>query len=442
MAQTPATRHSEGGVIDYTPVADVTAGDVVLIGTIPMIAEADIAAGEQGSLVNSGIFKVPKTSDTFTAGDAVYWDVDGTPVTGTALSGAADSSSATGNLMGYAAADAATGDEYVIVELTAAKRTATIAGSVTADDITGSDSSLGIAGLAAAQGGTIALVGGTSSTSGNAGGPITLTGGTPGVTGVGGAITLTGGAGGATSGNGGAVSTVGGAGTNGNGVGGSNASTGGAGQGSGAGGAASLIGGAGGATGAGGAITITSGAGGGTSGAAGAVNIAVGSATSANGSSVTITAGNGAGGTNAGGHVNLVPGTAVSTGIPGEFRVNGDANMIHVTDSLSATDASRAIYVATRAMILKSVKEFHSTASTSGTLTVEKLTGTTAAGSGTALLTGTISLAGTANTVLSGTLISTIASLTFAAGDRLGVVIAGTMTNLANCKVVCGFAPL
>jgi hypothetical protein len=443
MAQTPCLKIQSGESIPDPTTTTRNPGDVYVMGSIPFVVlPCDPNQPGLNSLDGVNIYDVPKDSSTFSAGDAVYWNATGNPLLGTAGTGCATSTASGNVLMGFATKDAATGVNYVRTKLSAAKRTATIAGSVTADDITGSDSSLGINGQSAAQGGAIALTGGTSSTAGNAGGAITITGGTPGITGVGGAVTITGGAGGATSGNGGAVSSVGGAGTNGNGVGGANTSTGGAGNGSGAGGASGLIGGAGGATGAGGAITITSGAGGASSGAAGAVNISVGSATSANGASVTITAGNGAGGTNAGGHVNLVPGTAVSTGTPGEFRVNGDANMIFVQESLSATDASRAIFVANRAMILKSVKAFFSTASSSGTLTVEKLTGTTAAGSGTALLTGTMSLSGTTNTVVSGTLISTIASLTFAAGDRLGVVVAGTMSSLANCKVVCGLAPL
>ncbi len=78
-----------------------------------------------------------------------------------------------------------------------------------------------VTGLAAAQGGTVALIGGTSSTSANAGGAVSLTGGTPGATGVGGAASVVGGAGGSTSGKGGAVTLTGGAGTAGNASGGS-----------------------------------------------------------------------------------------------------------------------------------------------------------------------------------------------------------------------------
>ncbi len=78
-----------------------------------------------------------------------------------------------------------------------------------------------ISGLDAAQGGSVTVKGGTSSTTGNAGGAAAVLGGTPGATGVGGAATVTGAAGGSTSGKGGAVTLTGGAGTAGNGAGGS-----------------------------------------------------------------------------------------------------------------------------------------------------------------------------------------------------------------------------
>lgn len=88
-------------------------------------------------------------------------------------------------------------------------------------DITASDATFTITGLAAAQGGYVSVIGGTSSTTGNAGGAAKLTGGTPGATGVGGAVTVLAAAGGATSGAGGAVTITAGAGTAGNGNGGS-----------------------------------------------------------------------------------------------------------------------------------------------------------------------------------------------------------------------------
>lgn len=441
MAQTPVRYVQIGEQIDYTPGSDVTAGDVVVIGSIPTIARTDITSGRKGALSLEGAYDVPQVSGGFTAGDSVYWDPTGNPVGGTAGSGAATSTSSGTYLMGFAIATSGASDTFVRVKLRSVKGTATVAGSITADAIAGSDSSLGIAGQAAAQGGAIAMVGGTSSTSGNAGGAITLVGGTPGATGIGGAVTITGAAGGATSGAGGACSRTGGAGTAGNAAGGAISDVGGAGQGSAAGGAWSATGGAGGLTGAGGAITITSGAGGATSGVAGAVAITAGSCTSGAGASVTITAGAGGGGTNAGGNINLVAGAAVSTGVPGEVQVNADSGLIMISEALTATDATRTVFVATRACRLKAVKEVHSTASSSGTLQIEKCTGTTAPGSGTTLLTGTMSLSGTANTVVSGTLIATVASLTLAAGDRLSIVIAGTMTNLVGGRVTLAVAP-
>jgi len=216
MAQTPCRFAKSGSTVKYTPVAAVAAGDVIVVGTIPMIAPENIAASVEGVLDPDGDWDVPKATGAWTQGDSIYWDVDGSPVTGTALSGAFTTTATGNNLAGFATKDAASGDSYGKLRLTAAKRTATIAGSVTADDITGSDSALNIAGLSAAQGGTVVVAGGTSSTGGNAGGAVTISGGTPGVTGAGGAVSVVGAAGGSTSGTGGAAAVAGGAGTAGN----------------------------------------------------------------------------------------------------------------------------------------------------------------------------------------------------------------------------------
>jgi len=71
-----------------------------------------------------------------------------------------------------------------------------------------------------------------------------------------------------------------------------------------------------------------------------------------------------------------------------------------------------------------------STASTSGTITVKVDTSTNAPGAGTAQLTGTMSLSGTANTPVNGTVISS--PNTISAGDRVSFTTAGTLTNLAG----------
>ncbi len=209
MAQTqsPAYRSLPGDSIPYTPPTNpVYAGDVVVIGSIPMIADYDIPVLTLGALQVSGIYRVPKTTDTFSAGDAVYWSATNSPVVGTVSTGAADN--ATGDLMGLATKDAASGDAYVSVLLTAAKRTTTIAGSITADDITGSDSSLGVTGKTgnSSAGGAIAVAGGVAAAGAFDGGAVTVTGGAgPTAGNVGGAISIISGAGDVTNGTAGAI---------------------------------------------------------------------------------------------------------------------------------------------------------------------------------------------------------------------------------------------
>lgn len=420
------------------------------------------------------------------------------------------------------------------------------AGPVSTASITGTASTFPINGLAAAQGGSVTITGGTSSTSANAGGATALVGGTPGATGIGGAATVTGGAGlggaaggaatvtagagqgtgagaiaglvggasgaGAT-GNGGISRVVGGAATSTNGSGGAGQLTGGAatgtgtggaatitgglggatnavggaasltagaGQGTGAGavssvvggasgagatgnggaasvtggaaastagtgGAASLVGGAGTTTGAGGAIAVTGGAGG-NAAAGGAVAIAAGASTGAAGAAVTITSGGGNAGTAAGGDISLVAGAAVSTGQPGLVKVNTDANLIYATYYFTGSPAAtnQAFFIATRAMIVISCSEVHSTAAGgASTLTVEKNTGTAAPGSGTGIFqSGSFNLNATANTVQNASISTTIATAKLAAGDRLGVVFANAIQSSVGVVVSCGMAPL
>lgn len=109
---------SPGNSIDHTPGSAVAAGDVVLTGSnLIGIAQNPIAAGVPGALAVQGIFDVVKDSSAFTAGDAVYWDADGSPVGGTALSGASTSTSSGNTFMGFALADAGAGVAVVRVLL-------------------------------------------------------------------------------------------------------------------------------------------------------------------------------------------------------------------------------------------------------------------------------------------------------------------------------------
>ena len=171
-----------------------------------------------------------------------------------------------------------------------------------------SDSSLGVDGQAAAQGGAIVVTGGASSTATNAGGAVTLKGGAGNTSGAGGANNILGGVGGATGiggqvnvtggvptdAAGGAVVIAGAAGVGTNRAGGLASVTGGASTGSATGGVASLVGGAAGAaTGTGGASQVTGGVGN-TSGAGGAVTVEAGAGgTTGAGGNAAMTGGRG-----------------------------------------------------------------------------------------------------------------------------------------------------
>lgn len=208
-----------------------------------------------------------------------------------------------------------------------------------------------------------------------------------------------------------------------------------------AGSSVSLTGGQGATNSAGGALNFTSGAGGATTGVAGAINLTIGTCTSGNGSSITLTAGNGAGGTSAGGNINMVPGAAVSTGTPGEFQINGNSGISIVSFSLPTAVTAINVYCAPRAMRVKAVSGVVSVASASGAFWIQKCTGTTAPGSGTAILTGTISAQAPINTVNNGTLVGTVATLTLAAGDRLAFSPASAATG-ATGWVTITLAPI
>ena len=116
MAQTPAkTVQSPGSRIDYTPASNVAAGDVVEIGGRVLVAPTAIIANDVGAVDGESVFDMPKSSDVFVTGDPVYWDGGGTPVTGTAASGAA--TNAVGTFAGMALANAANTASYVRTKL-------------------------------------------------------------------------------------------------------------------------------------------------------------------------------------------------------------------------------------------------------------------------------------------------------------------------------------
>lgn len=102
-----------GDAIDYTPSADVAAGDVIVQGDLIGIAKQPIKANTLGALAVAGVFDVAKASGggvTFSAGDKVYWDDTNKLAVTTDGAGA-------NKLLGKAIAAAADADSTVRVRL-------------------------------------------------------------------------------------------------------------------------------------------------------------------------------------------------------------------------------------------------------------------------------------------------------------------------------------
>ena len=107
----PSNFAYDGDSIEYTPAADVTAGDVIAQNDMVAVAKVDIAANVKGALAIKGVFDVPKDTGSNTdidAGEKVYWDDSGEVATTT---------SSANVYMGKAVVDADTDDETVRVRL-------------------------------------------------------------------------------------------------------------------------------------------------------------------------------------------------------------------------------------------------------------------------------------------------------------------------------------
>ena len=77
-----------GESIDYTPSADVAAGDVVQQGKLVGVAKLDIKANELGALALCGVYEMTvKTGDSIAVGDTVYFDKTAGTITKTGAAG-------------------------------------------------------------------------------------------------------------------------------------------------------------------------------------------------------------------------------------------------------------------------------------------------------------------------------------------------------------------
>ncbi len=151
-------------------------------------------------------------------------------------------------------------------------------------------------------------------------------------------------------------------------------------------------------------------------------------------------------------NISLLTGMTFAIADADKLTVGGNIipNQFYVAFRLNAASVDGWEWIAPRACKLLAINEAHSTASTSGTLALRKaaVAGTDAPGGtiGATLLAliatdGTINLAATANVNQTPTVATANsgADVTFAAGDRLGVKIGGTMTNLVGACVTLSF---
>lgn len=104
----------------------------------------------------------------------------------------------------------------------------------------------------------------------------------------------------------------------------------------------------------------------------------------------------------------------------------------HTSGVFAAASIPTIFYIANDEYDLVEARAVWTTASSSGTLDIEQLTGTTAPGSGTVVDSASLSTAGTANTVNQ---FSIKSNVRLVAGDRLALKTGGTQTGLANAVV-------
>ena len=100
-----------GEVIDYTAVANIASGQVVLMGARIGVALKAIANGETGPMQVTGVFNIAKLStDNMAQGALLYWDNANSRLTTTA----------SGNtLAGFAAAAAGASTTSVNIKINA-----------------------------------------------------------------------------------------------------------------------------------------------------------------------------------------------------------------------------------------------------------------------------------------------------------------------------------
>ena len=100
-----------GDAIDYTPMEDVAAGDVVVLsGKLVGVAKLDIKQAELGALALTGVYEVAKADGVaFAVGMEVGWNADDGEAVPAGSSGSVK--------LGHAVALSGAGDATVLVRL-------------------------------------------------------------------------------------------------------------------------------------------------------------------------------------------------------------------------------------------------------------------------------------------------------------------------------------
>ena len=98
-----------GESIDFTPAADVAAGDIVKVGNLVGVAKLDIRTGERGALALCGVYEIATNGSAIEAGAVVFVDPAAGKVCAEGASGAVK--------FGHAVAAAAAADSLVHVRL-------------------------------------------------------------------------------------------------------------------------------------------------------------------------------------------------------------------------------------------------------------------------------------------------------------------------------------
>lgn len=141
------------------------------------------------------------------------------------------------------------------------------------------------------------------------------------------------------------------------------------------------------------------------------------------------------------GGVNLKQFSNAYAGLVGQDQ--DDGSFIFAHSKYVATSIDETFFTAVRALRVVSLLMRPTVAGTDGsavTAVIRKVPSGTAIGSGTALMSNTFDLKGTANTNQSGTLSTTAGVLDLAAGDSLAVDFTGTLTSATGVFTV-GMCP-